>query len=88
MKGCIVCIGRPRETVWIIDLEVLPTGFCRVTVTTERESETEGGAFGVADALHHWETGVRDITFFIGVEDAVEGEGARWLEHISSFVGL
>ena len=40
------------------------------------------------DVLHYWETGVRGLNFVIGAEDAVEGEGARWLEHISSFVGL
>ena len=37
MKGCIVYIGRPRETVWVIDLELLPVGVCGVTVATDQE---------------------------------------------------
>ena len=54
MKGCIFCIGCPRETVWIIELKVVHAGFCGVTVTTDQERYTEGGAFGIADTLHHW----------------------------------
>ena len=37
VKGFTVGIGRPMETVGIIDLEVVPTGVCRVTVTPEQE---------------------------------------------------
>ena len=88
MKGRIVCIGHPSETVWIIDLEVIPTGVCGVTVTTEKESYKDGGAFDVADALYRWDTGVCDLTFVLGAEDIFEGEGPCWLDHISYFVSL
>ena len=57
MKGCMLCIESPRDMVWIIDLEVVPAGVCGFTVTTDNERYTEGGAFGVLDDLHRWETG-------------------------------
>ena len=88
MKGCIICIGRPRETVWIIDLEVVPAGVCGVTVTTNQEKWTEIGTFGVSDKPHHWEKGVNYINFFLDAEDAFEREGPRWLKQGSYFVGL
>ena len=34
MKGCIVCIRRPRETIYVIDLEVVTEGVSGVTVKT------------------------------------------------------
>ena len=37
IKGFIVGIGRPRETVGVIDLEVVLEGVCGVTVTTGQE---------------------------------------------------
>ena len=37
MKVFIVYIGCPRETVWIIDLDVVSSGVCGITVTTKPE---------------------------------------------------
>ena len=37
VEGFIFGIGSPRETVGIIDSEVVPTGVCKVTVTTKHE---------------------------------------------------
>ena len=39
-KGYILGIGRPRETVGIIDLEAVTAGVCGVTVITEKERYT------------------------------------------------
>ena len=88
MKGCIVCISRPRDMVWIIDLEVVPAGVYGVTVTTGQERYTEIGNFGVADTLHQWHTGVRDITFVLDVGGVFEVYVPFWLEHGSSFVSI
>ena len=44
-EGFIFGIGRPRETVGIIELEMVPVGVCKVTVTTNHEGYTECGAF-------------------------------------------
>ena len=73
MKGFIVGIVRPRETVGIIDLEVVPTGICGVTVNTKQERQTQGGTFGVTDNLHHWDIGIIDLTFILHTEDGFEG---------------
>ena len=88
VKGSIVLIGCPMDTVSIIDLEVVPAGICGFKVTPEKESYTEGGTFGVADTLYHWETGILDITFILDTEDVFEGEGPRRLKHDRYFVGL
>ena len=47
-----------------------------------------GGAFGIEDKFHHWETGVMDITLIIDAEDVFEGEGPSGLKHGCYFVGL
>ena len=39
-EGFIFGIGRPRETVGNIDLEMVPAGVCKVTVTTNHEEYT------------------------------------------------
>ena len=88
MKGFIVGIRRPKETVGIIDLEVVPAGVCGCTVTTNQESYTEGGKFGVVDSLHHWETWILHLTFILDAEGVFEGEGTSGLKHGCSFVGF
>ena len=40
VEGFIFGIGRPRETVGNIDLEMVPAGVCKVTVTTNHEEYT------------------------------------------------
>ena len=37
VKGFIVGIICPRETFRLVDLEVVPTGVCGFTVTTDKE---------------------------------------------------
>ena len=88
MKEFIVGIGHTRETVGIIDLEVVPAGVCRVIVTTEQESYTEGSTFGIADTLHVGETRIIYLTFILKAEDVLEGEGPRGIKFGRSFVGL
>ena len=39
VKGFIVGIGRTMETFGIIDLEVVPTGVCKVTGTKFNKSK-------------------------------------------------
>ena len=56
-------------------------------MTTDQESYTEGGSFGVAHNLRHWETGIRDLTFVLDVECVFEGEVPRCLKHSISFFG-
>ena len=84
----MVGIGRTGEMVGVTDLEVVPAGVCVVTVTTDKESYTERGAFGVADTLHHWEAGILDLASILDVEYVFEGEGPRCLKHSRSFVRL
>ena len=88
MEGFIVGIGRPRERVGIIDLEVVPAEVYKVTVITEQERDTECGNFGVSDNLHVEETGIIDITFTPEAEDVLGGEGTRVIKYGRYFVGL
>ena len=87
MKGFIVDIGCPRETVWIIDLELVPAGVYKVTVTTYHESYTECGAFGIVDTLHMGETGIIDLTFILEAEDVIEGYVPIRLKHVRYVFG-
>ena len=63
--------------VWIIEFEVVPAGLCGVTVTTNKERQTEGGACGVVDALHKWDTGFHDFTFILDEDCVFEEEVPR-----------
>ena len=88
MEGFIFVIGHPRETVGIIDLEVVPAGVCRVTVTTNQESYIEGGVFSVEYTICVGDTGIIYITFILEAGGFLDGEGPRGFNHGHSFVGL
>ena len=55
-----------------MDLEVVPVGVCRVTVTNDQESYTEVSDFGVADTLHVGGMGILYLTFIVKTEDVLE----------------